>query len=212
MRSSPAWGTEGRLPDGCPCDEWRWCPTLALAITVAVLFNLGMLFALFLLQRREMGTGVKHGRRVEDYITGSVGNPLGVATMNAGVAMALYHVPAFHLWMLGCCAFAAVVAAGFDRASRVGVYGRHWSGSTLSGRLHLVHIFIGVAVATTGVGLLSESLAGGATGGSLIVAYSVAIAGGGLYFLTVILDLATGRIPILAPFKPPIAEPGTRHS
>ena len=177
---------------------------LALAITVAVLFNVGMLSALFLLQRREMGAGVVvDGRRVENYITGSVGNPLGVSTMNAGVAMALYQVPAFHPWMLGCCAFAALVAAGFGRASRLGVYGRHWSGSTLSGRLHLVHIFVGVAVATTGVGLLSESLAGGVTGGSLTVAYSVAAAGGGLYFLTVLLDLATGRIPILAPFKGP---------
>lgn len=125
--------------------------------------------------------------------------------------MALYHVQAFHPWMLGCCAFAALMAAGFDRASRVGVYGRHWSGSSLSGRLHLVHIFVGVAVATTGLGLLSESLAGGAIGGSLTVAYSVAMAGGGLYFLTVLLDLATGRIPILAPFKPPIVEPSAPH-
>ena len=131
----------------------------------SVTFNLGMLSALFLLQRREMKSGVGDGRRVEGYITGSVGNPLGVSAMNAGVAMALYHVPSLHPWMLGCCAFAALVAAGFDRASRAGVYGRHWSGSTVSGRLHLVHIFVGVAVATTGLGLLSESLASGATSG-----------------------------------------------
>ena len=114
--------------------------------------------------------------------------------------------------MLGCCAFAAAVAAGFDRASRVGVYEEYWSGRTLSGKLHLVHIFVGVVVATTGFGLLSQSLAGGPIDGSLKVAYTVALVGGGFYFIAVLLDLATGRIPVLTAFRGPAAQPESRDT